>query len=112
RRTFVERAELLAVQRNPAQCLFESLLPARLLLIILVGDTAVLDEKPPGQPFLAQCAVFAGLQDEVMPDLVDVLLDRQKETAEPVAVPGDEIEIAQALGDLPRHELPWRIGPF
>ncbi len=59
----------------------------------------MVDEVPAGQPVLAQVAVLAGLQDEVVPDLVDVLLDRQEEAAEPVGVAGDEIEIAQTLAD-------------
>ncbi len=60
----------------------------------------MVDEEPAGQALLAQRAVLAGLQDEVVPDLVDVLLDGKEEAGEFLAVPGDEVEVAQALGDL------------
>ncbi len=75
----VEGAELADVQRYPAQGLLDGLLPPRFLLVRVVADAAVLDEEPSRQPLLAPLAVLARLEDEVVPDLVDVLLDGQEE---------------------------------
>ncbi len=63
------------------------------------------DEEPAGQPLFAEGSIFPCLEDEVVPYLVDVLLDRQEEPAEPVLVSGDEIEVSQAFRQLAFHEV-------